>query len=86
MNKIDNSQRVAAKGRRESSLLFSPMAIVMLPNYVLLNPLIVRGNAVETARNVMAHETQFRVALTCSLLTAQSLWFSSQRCTKFLNR
>jgi hypothetical protein len=65
MNKIDNSQRVAAKVAG-FSLLFS-MVIVVFANYVLLNPLIVRGNAVETARNIMAHETQFRVALTCFL-------------------
>ncbi len=65
MNKIDNSQRVAAKVAG-ISLLFS-MAIVVFANYVLLNPLIVRGNAPETARNIVAHETQFRVALTCFL-------------------
>jgi Domain of unknown function (DUF4386) len=65
MNKVDNSQRVAAKVAG-FSLLFS-MVIVVFANYVLLNPLIVRGNAVETARNIMAHETQFRVALTCFL-------------------
>ena len=64
-DKIDNAQRTAAKVAGVS-LLFS-MVIVVFGNYVLLNPLLVRGNAAETARNIMAHETQFRAALTCFL-------------------
>jgi len=56
---IDNSQRTAAKVAG-IALLFS-MVIVVFANYGLLNPLLVRGNAAETARNIMAHETQFRV-------------------------
>jgi hypothetical protein len=31
----------------------------------LLNPLIVPRNAVDTARNILAHQTQFRLALAC---------------------
>jgi hypothetical protein len=65
IDKIDNSQRTAAKVAG-ISLLFSTV-IVVFANYVLLNPLLVRGNAAETARNIMAHEMQFRVALTCFL-------------------
>ena len=49
------------------------MAIVVFANYVLLNPLIVPGNAAETARNIMAHETQFRVAVTCFLIYSASV-------------
>src|SRR5438046_7708245 len=63
---IDNSQRTSAK-----IAIFSPlfsMVIVVFANYVLLNPLSIPRNAVETARNIMAHETQFRVALTCFLI------------------
>jgi len=63
---IDNSQRTAAKVAG-FSLLFS-MAIVVFANYALLNPLIVPGNAAETARNIVAHETQLRVTVTCFLL------------------
>ena len=63
---IDNSQRTAAKVAG-ISLLFS-MAIVVFGNYVLLNPLIIPRNAVETARNIMAHETQFRIVVTCFLI------------------
>ena len=32
---------------------------------MLLEPLIVPRNATDTARNILAHQTQFRVALTC---------------------
>jgi hypothetical protein len=63
--KIDNSQRTAAK-IAAVSYLFS-FAIVVFANYVLLDPLIVPRNAIETARNILAHQTQFRIALTCFL-------------------
>lgn len=68
---IENSQRTAAKVAG-ISLLFSTV-IVVFANYVLLSPLLVRGDAVETARNIMAHETQFRVALTCFLTYSLSV-------------
>ena len=58
---IDNSQRTAAKVAG-IALVFS-MVIVVFANFALLNPLLVRGNAVETARNILAHETQYRVAV-----------------------
>jgi hypothetical protein len=66
MNTIDNSQRVAAKIAGVSGLL--GVAIVVVGNYVLLGPLVVPGNAAETARNFVAHQTQVRVALTCFLI------------------
>src|SRR5712691_1234595 len=68
---IDNSQRTAAKVAGLSGLF--AMAIVVFANYVLLNPLIVPGNAVETARNIVAHERQFRVAVTCFLIYSASV-------------
>jgi Domain of unknown function (DUF4386) len=68
---IDKSQRTAAKVAG-FALLFS-MVIVVFANYALLNPLLVRGNAVETARNILAHETQFRVAATCFLTYSLSV-------------
>jgi len=61
--KIDNSQRTAAKVVGVVGLF--TFAIVVFGNYVLLDPLIVPRNAVDTARNILAHQTQFRVALTC---------------------
>jgi hypothetical protein len=60
-DKIDNSQRTAAKVAGISGLV--AVAIVVYANYALLNPLIVPRDAVETARNILAHKTQFRLAL-----------------------
>ena len=68
---IDNSQRTAAKVAG-FSFLFS-MVTVVFANYVLLNPLIVPGNAAETARNIIAHQTQFRVAVVCFLTYSASV-------------
>ena len=62
-DKIDNSQRTAAKVAGVAGLL--AFVLVVFGNYVLLNPLIVPRNAVDTARNILAHETQFRLALIC---------------------
>src|SRR6266705_6374207 len=56
---IDSSQRAAAKVAGFSGLF--AMAIVVFANYALLNPLIVPGNAAETARKIVSHETQFRI-------------------------
>lgn len=63
---IDNSQRTAAKIAGIAGLF--TMAIVVFANYGLLNPLIVPGNAAETARNIVAHERAFRVTVICFLL------------------
>src|SRR5437773_5973823 len=60
---IDNSQRTAAKIAGIAGLL--TFALVVFGNYVLLEPLIVPRNAADTARNILAHQTQFRVALIC---------------------
>src|ERR1044072_5924747 len=65
MNNIDQSQRTAAKVAG-LSYLFS-FVIVVFANYVLLNPLIIPRNAVDTAHNIVAHQTQFRIALTLFL-------------------
>jgi Domain of unknown function (DUF4386) len=62
-NKIDNSQRTAAKVAGIAGLL--AFALVVVGNYVLLEPLLVPRNAADTARNILAHETQFRLALIC---------------------
>jgi hypothetical protein len=44
------------------------MAIVVLANYGINIRLIVPGNAAETARNIMAHETLFRINIACNLI------------------
>jgi hypothetical protein len=68
---IENSQRTAAKVAGFSGL-FS-VAIVIFANYALLNPLIVTGNAAETARNIAAHEIQVRVVVACFLSYSASV-------------
>ena len=60
---IDSSQRTAAKVAGVAGLL--AFGLVVFGNYVLLGPLIVPRNAADTTRNILAHETQFRVALIC---------------------
>src|SRR6478609_2528578 len=62
---IDNSQRTAAKVAGWSGLL--TFAIVVIGNYVLLNPLVVSGNAAATAQNIVAHQTQLRITAVCFL-------------------
>lgn len=60
---IDNSQRTAAKVAGIVGIL--AFVLVVFGNYVLLGPLLVPRNAVDTARNILAHRTQFRFALAC---------------------
>jgi hypothetical protein len=60
---IENSQRTAAKVAGIAGLL--AFVLVVFGNYVLLEPLIVARNAADTARNILAHQTQFRFALVC---------------------
>src|SRR5438128_9306219 len=62
-NTIDNAQRTAARVAGITGLL--AFALVVFGNYVLLGPLVVPRNAIDTARNILAHETQFRLALIC---------------------
>src|SRR5256885_8892963 len=62
---ICNSQRTAARIAGWSGLL--TFAIVVFGNYVLLNPLVVPGNAAATAQNIVAHQTQLRIAVVCFL-------------------
>src|SRR5436190_7367368 len=60
---VDNAQRTAAKIAGVAGLV--AFGLVVFGTYVLLDPLIVPRNAADTARNILAHQTQFRVALTC---------------------
>ncbi len=63
---IHQSQRKAAKFAG-FTILFS-IVIVIVANYGINFRLIVPGNAVDTARNIMEHETLFRVNIACNLL------------------
>ena len=60
---IDNSQRTAARVAGIAGLL--TFVLVVFGNYVLLEPLVIPRNAADTARNIIAHQTQFRCALAC---------------------
>src|SRR3982751_5321574 len=60
---VNNSQRTAAKVAAVAGLL--AFVLVVFGNYVLLEPLVIPHNAADTARNILAHQTQFRLALTC---------------------
>ncbi len=66
LDTIDESQRQAARVAGITVLL--AMAIVVLANYGINFRLIVPGNAVDTARNIMAHETLFRFNVACNLI------------------
>jgi hypothetical protein len=63
---IDESQRKAA--RVVGFTFLFAMVIVVLANYGINFRLIVPGNAVDTARNIMAHETLFRINIACNLI------------------
>src|SRR5436189_1905485 len=65
---IDNSQRTAAKVAGIAGLL--AFVLVVFGNYVLLGPLVIPRNAVDTARNILAHQMQFRIAAVCFLTYA----------------
>ena len=66
MHSIDESQRKAA--RIAGFAFLSAMAIVVLANYGISFRLSVPGDAAETARNIMAHETLFRINIACNLI------------------
>ena len=70
-DKVDDPQCIAARVAGVSGLL--AVVIVVFGNYALLGPLIVPGNAVDTARNIVAHQTQLRLALTCFLTYSVSV-------------
>ena len=68
---IDESQRNAAKVAGFTLLL--AIVIVVVANYGISFRLLVPGNAVDTARNILAHETLFRINIACNLIYALSL-------------
>ena len=66
LSTIDESQRKAA--RIVGFTFLFAMAIVVISNYGINFRLSVPGNAAETARNIMAHETLFRINIVCNLI------------------
>jgi uncharacterized protein DUF4386 len=63
---FDASQRRASR-IAGSAFLFA-VAIVVVANYGINFRLIVPGNAVDTARNILAHETLIRINIACNLI------------------
>jgi hypothetical protein len=68
---VHQSQRTAARVAGYACLF--AMMIVVLANYAIFVPLIVPGNAAETARNIMAHERLFRTAVVCNITYTSSV-------------
>jgi Domain of unknown function (DUF4386) len=60
-NTIDESQRKAAKVAGLACLI--SFVTVVTVNFGIFARLIVRGNPAETARNILAHETLFRIGV-----------------------
>ena len=74
---LDESQRKAARVAG-FTLLFA-IAIVIISNYSVSFRYIIPDNAVDTAQNIMAHETLFRINIACNLIyvVTQILMFTS---------
>jgi hypothetical protein len=68
---IDESQHKAAKVAGFTCLF--TMAIVVFANFVIHARLIVPGSVAETARNIMTHETLFRIGIACGLIYGAGL-------------
>jgi hypothetical protein len=63
---LDEPQRKASR-IAGFAFLFA-VAIVVIANYGINFRLIVPGNAVDTARNILAHETLIRINIACNLI------------------
>ncbi|MGD0507708.1 MAG: DUF4386 domain-containing protein, partial [Terriglobales bacterium] len=63
---IAESQRKAARVAGFAYLF--TLAPVVFAQFCIQDRLIVGGHVAETARNIMAHETLFRIAIACDLI------------------
>ncbi len=73
---MENQNIIAsqAKAAKVAGLMYLfGMAVSIFVELYLRGSLIVKGNASETADSIMAHETQFRVAIVLDLLTYVSV-------------
>lgn len=65
----------ASRGKAASvagfAFLFA-IALVVIANYGINFRLIIPGNSADTARNILAHETLFRLNIACNL---NATWF-----------
>jgi hypothetical protein len=65
INPIADSQRKAARVAGLAGLV--TMALVVVANFGINGRLLVPGNAAQTAENIIAHQTLFRVGIACFL-------------------
>ena len=63
---IEPAQRKAAKVAGFTCLI--TMAIVVFANFGIHERLMVAGDAAATARNIVAHQTLFRINIACFLV------------------
>lgn len=63
---IDESQRKAARVAGFTTLFTLPF--VIYANFGIHERLIVAGDVAQTARNIIAHETLFRIGIACDLI------------------
>ena len=68
---VDESQRKAAKVAGLAGLLTMPF--VVFANFAIHERLVVAGDVAATARNILAHETLFRVSIACDLIYSAGL-------------
>jgi hypothetical protein len=66
LHSIDDSQRKAARIAGLACLI--SFAIVIAVNFGIFARLIIHGNPAETARNILAHETLFRIGIVGDML------------------
>jgi hypothetical protein len=68
---IDESQRKAARVVGFATLFTLPF--VLYANFGIHERLIVAGNAAQTAQNIIAHQTLFRISIACDLIYSAGL-------------
>jgi hypothetical protein len=68
---VDDSQHTAA--RVAGFTLVFGMAIAIFGEFFIASKLLVPHNAVDTARNILSHQTLFRLYVACDLLYAVNL-------------
>lgn len=69
--KIEPAQRKAARVAGVSCLV--TMAAVVFANFGINERLIVHGNVAQTAQNILAHQTLFRIGIACDLIYVTGL-------------
>lgn len=72
--RIDGSQRKAARLAGFAALV--PIPFLLYANFGIHERLIVDGDVAQTARNIIAHETLFRIGIACDLIYSAGVMVS----------